>query len=127
MTSPSYERLLRIADRLAKVEAGSEAADLAIHEALGRGGSVPAYTTEEEAARALLPPGFEWMTITSTAGWVYAPCRRAGTYAGGQSYPHHGQWGRTIPLSMCGSVLRAWAPLTPIGNEPRRPGHLSPR
>ena len=116
MALTCYVRLLRIADRLSKVEVGSEAATQAIPDALGRCGIAPAYTNEEEAARTLLPLGFEWMTITPTAGWVYAPCRRAGTYAGGQAYSHHGQWGRTIPLSVCGGVLRVWATLTPIGN-----------
>ena len=50
------------------------------------------------------------MDITPTAG-IYAPCRRSGFGEGGQLYPHHGQWGRTQPLSMCGAVMRAWAML----------------
>lgn len=106
-----YDRLIRIADRLAKVTAGSAAADTAIHEALGLAGPTPPYTTDETAARTLLPLGFELMTITQTAGWVYAPCRRAGLDAEGLPYPHRGQWCRTIPLSMCGGILRAKAML----------------
>ena len=35
MTSTRYDRLLRIADRLKPIATGSEAADRAIHEALG--------------------------------------------------------------------------------------------
>ena len=113
----SYECLLRIADRLAKVEAGSIAADTTTHQVLGREGQAPPYTTDEAVARTLLPPGFEWMQITWTAGWVYAPCRRAGIAPDGFSYPHHGQWGRSIPLSLSGGVLRAWAALTRSGED----------
>ena len=54
-----YDRLLRIADRLGKVAAGSVLADGAIHKAVGRLGPVQPYTTDEAAARTLLPPGFE--------------------------------------------------------------------
>ena len=107
----SFDRLIRIADRLAKVEAGRATADQAIHEALRRQGPIPPYTIDEAAARALLPPGFEWITATDSAGWVYAPCRRAGLDAGELPYPHHGQWGRALPLSMCGAAMRAWAML----------------
>lgn len=92
-------------------------ADQAIHEAVGRPGPVQPYTTNEASARTLLPPGFEWTDITPTAGWIYAPCRRAGIGADGMRYPHHGQWGRTIPLSLCGGVLRAWAMLEAQGED----------
>ena len=74
-----------------------------------------AYTTDEAAARTLLPGGFEWMDITPTAGWIYAPCRRAGRGSDGLAYPHHGQWCQTIPLSMCAGVLRALAMLEHLG------------
>ena len=118
MRSSSHcDRLLRIADRLAKVAAGSVLADEAIHEALNRPGPVRPYTTDEAAARTLLPAGFEWMHITPTAGWIYAPCRLAGTDQDRLAYPHHGQWGRTIPLSLCGGVLRAWAMLERLGEK----------
>lgn len=52
-----YDRLLRIADRLGKVEAGSEAADRAIHEALGLAWAVKSYTTDEATTLTLLPRG----------------------------------------------------------------------
>ncbi|WP_169747573.1 hypothetical protein [Belnapia moabensis] len=105
-----FDRLIRIADRLAKVEAGSAAADAAIHEALRLAWPVPLYTTDAAATRTLLPAGFEWMPTTHSGGWVYAPCRRSGL-DGEWHYPHHGQFGRTLPLSMCGGVMRAWAML----------------
>jgi hypothetical protein len=103
-----YDRLIRIADRLARVKVGSAAADAAIHEAVGQAGLVRPYTIDEAAARTLLPLGFEWMAITPAAKWVYAPCRRAGRGADGMLHPHHGQWGRTLPLSMCGAAMRTW-------------------
>jgi hypothetical protein len=93
-----HNRLLRIADRLAKVAAGSASADRAIHEAIRQAGPVLPYTTDEAAARTLLPPGFEWMATTYAAGWVYAPCRRSGLQPDRVPYPHHAQWGRTLPL-----------------------------
>jgi hypothetical protein len=105
----SFDRLTRIADRLAKVEVGSAAADAVIHEAIGQTGPALSYTTDEAAARTLLPPGFEWMPTTYSAGWVYAPCRRSGLVADGVPFPHHGQFGRTLSLSMCGAAMRAWA------------------
>jgi hypothetical protein len=111
------DRLIRIADRLAKVEAGSVVADQTIQDALGRAGPVLSYTTDEAATRTLLPPGFEWMDITPTAGWIYAPCRRSGVGPDGMLHPHHGQWGRTLPLAMCGAVLRAWAMLAKAGAQ----------
>ena len=111
MSLTRYDRLLHIADRLAQVTAGSAEADRAIHVAVGLAGSVQPCSTDEAAARTLLPAGFEWMDITPTAGWIYAPCRLAGADQDGLAYPHHGQWGRTIPLSLCGGVLRAWAML----------------
>ena len=36
MTAASFDRLIRIADRLGQVQAGSPAADQAIHQALAR-------------------------------------------------------------------------------------------
>ena len=53
------DHLLRIADRLSQVGTGSLEADRAIHDALGQDGPVLPYTREEEAARLLLPAGFE--------------------------------------------------------------------
>jgi hypothetical protein len=82
-----FDRLIRITGRLVKVEVGSAAADTTIHEAAGQTGPVPPYTVDEAAARVLLPPGFEWMDITPTAGWIDAPCRRSVLSADGQLYP----------------------------------------
>ena len=65
------------------------------------------FTTDEVAARTLLPPEFEWLAITPTAGWIYAPYCRAGIGDDGLPFPHHGQWSQTIPLSLCGGVQRA--------------------
>lgn len=107
----SLDHLIRIADRLAEAEAGSDAADRAIHEALGRGGPVQRYTTSKVAAWTLLPLGFEWLEATYLSGLIYVPCRHAGFDAHGMPYRRHGQWACTLPLSMCGGVLRAWAML----------------
>lgn len=57
------------------------------------------------------------MMVTWTAGWVYAPCRRAGIGADGLSYPHHGQWGRSIALSFSGGALRARASLMRLDED----------
>ena len=106
-----FDRLVRIADRLAVIKTGSTVADETLHQAIGRSGPVPPYTTDEAAARTLLPSGFEWITATHSAGRVYAPCRRSGRGADKLPFPHHGQWGRTLSLSMCGAAMRAWAML----------------
>jgi hypothetical protein len=103
-------RFVRIADGLAQLEAGSDAADQAIHQALGRPGPVQPYTTDEAAARSLLPEGFEWLDPVYSAGAVYAACRRSGT-DDGLPHPHHGQWGRTALLAACGAAMRAYAKL----------------
>lgn len=79
-----------------------------------------AYTTDKAAARTLLPPGFEWLAITPTAGWTYAPWRRAGVDAEGLPHPHHGQWAQTIPLSLCAGVMQAWAMLERLGKGQSR-------
>src|SRR3712207_1647184 len=105
-----HDRLIRLASRLGQVPIGSSKADRAIHDALDRAGPVLPYTRDEAAARSLLPVGFEWMSNTYTASSVYAPCRRSGL-DGGLPYPHHGQWSVTLPLSLCGAALRAWAKL----------------
>jgi hypothetical protein len=55
------------ADRLAKVEAGSAAADQAIHEATRQAEPVLPYTTDEALVRVVLPPSFEWMAVTPMA------------------------------------------------------------
>ncbi len=107
-------RLLRVADRLGKVPAGSAEADAAIHHALGRAGPALPYTTDMAAARTLLPPGFvelgDPMYMTDA---VYAACRRAGIDCGGLPFPHHGGWGATLPLALCQACARARASLMP--------------
>jgi hypothetical protein len=105
-----FDRLIRIGSRLSHVPIGSVAADQAIHDALGRTGPVLPYTTDQGAARSLLPPGFEWMPAVYASRCVYGACRRAGL-DGEWPYPHHGQWSAALPLAMCGAVLRAWAKL----------------
>ena len=102
------DRLLRIADRLSQLVAGSPEADRAIHDALGREGPVLAYSRDEAASRLLLPTGFEWRDPVHSPKAIYASCRRAGI-DGGFAYPHHGQWGRTSALAMSGAVMRARA------------------
>jgi hypothetical protein len=102
--------LIRIAELLSQATTGSLEADLTIHEALGLAGPVLRYTHEGWVARGLLPAGFEWMPPTYTSGKIYAGCRRS--RARGE-WPHscHGQWGATLPLAMCGAVMRANAAL----------------
>ena len=50
-----FNRLIRNADRLGQVHAGSPEADRTIHEVIGRIGTALPYTTAEEAAHSLLP------------------------------------------------------------------------
>ena len=106
----TFDRLIHIADRLGQVQAGSPAADQAIHQALDRSGPVLTYTTTEEAAQSLLPAGFELLPATFGGGAVYAACRRSGT-DGKLPHPHHGQWCTTLPLAICAACLRAHAGL----------------
>ncbi|TDH57609.1 hypothetical protein E2C06_35805 [Dankookia rubra] len=101
----TFDRLIRIADRLGRVQAGNAAADQAIYQALNRSGPVLAYTVAEDAAQSLLPAGFELLPATYAGGAVYAACRRSGT-DGKLPQPHHGQWGTTLPLAICGVCLR---------------------
>jgi hypothetical protein len=104
------DHLLRVADWLSQVELGSPEADCTIHRALGRKGPVLAYTRNEAATRLLLPDGFEWRTDTYSSRLVYVSCGRTGL-DGGFPHPRHKQWGRTLPLAMCGAVLRAYSQL----------------
>jgi hypothetical protein len=48
---------------------------------------VPPYTTDEVAARSLLPNQFEWVAPIYSARVVHAACRRSGM-DGEFSYPH---------------------------------------
>ena len=68
-----------------------------IHEVLGLTGPAQPYSTREEAARALLPPGFEWMLVMHSAKSVYAPCRRTSVDGEELSFPHHGTMGPDHP------------------------------
>ncbi|SDB74622.1 hypothetical protein [Belnapia rosea] len=106
-----FERLICIANRLAEIKAGSAVADETLHQTIDRSGPVLPYTTDEAAARTLLPPGFEWAPATYMARSVYAMCRRTGRAADGLPHRHIDQWGRTLALSMCGAAMRAWAML----------------
>ena len=92
----SFDRLIRIADRLAQVSEGSPAADRTIHEALGLTGPAPPYTTEVAAALALLPPDFEaeW-PVSNAGGEVYGLVVRKGLLDG-LPHPHFGQWGANL-------------------------------
>src|SRR3954452_15781003 len=71
----TFDRLIRIAYRLGQGRTVSPAADQAIHQTLNCSGPVLAYTTVEDAARSLLPAGFELLPATYAAGKVYAACR----------------------------------------------------
>ena len=106
----TFDRLIRIADRLGQVQAGSPTVDQVLHQTLDRSGPVLAYTTAEDAAQSLLPAGFELLPATYAGGAVYAACRRSGT-DGELPHPHHGQWGTTLPLAISGACLRVHAGL----------------
>jgi len=100
-----FERLIRIADRLRELPAGTAAADAAIHRALDLPEEPRAYTSDEAALRTLLPDGFEAYISTGIGGAVYGVVTRASD----RNYPHHGQWGATPVLAMCGALMRAYA------------------
>ena len=104
----SFGRLIRIADRLRELPAGTAAADAAIHRALGLPGEPRPYTSDEAALRTLLPDGFEMYVSISVADAVYGVVTRAGD----RDYPHHGQWGATPVLALCGALMRAHAAWT---------------
>lgn len=106
-TGTTAQHLFRIADRLAEVVSGSEAADQAIHRALGLAGDPPPYTRDEVALRALLPAGYEVEILTTSTAGCYAACKRSAE----ADYPHHGQWGRTATLASCGAIMRTYAAL----------------
>jgi hypothetical protein len=104
-----HDRFLAIAGRLRRLTAGSPVADAYIHRALGRDGPAPPYTRSEAAALALLPDGFEADWPTTIAGEVYAAVWRSGIGPDGLPHPHHGQWGATRALALCGAAMRAHA------------------
>ena len=107
MTATDSARLFRIADRLSKVERGSPQADATIHLVLGLAGPMLDYTTDTDAARSLLPHGFEWTEPVYSAEVIYAACRRKGLDTDGMNHPHVGQWGNTLALAMAGAAVRA--------------------
>ena len=104
----STAQLLRIADRLGKMEGGSIEADQAVHAALRLRGEAASYTRRADEALKLLPVGFEVVPGTIEGQRVYAACRRMAV-RGGQPGPVHGQWATAFPLAVCGAVLRARA------------------
>ena len=106
-----HARFLAIADRLRRLTAGSAMADQFIHETLGQDGAAPPYTSDEAAALALVPVGFEADWPTSIVGEVYAAVWRKGLLDG-LPHPHHGQWGATRALALCGAAMRAHAKLS---------------
>ena len=107
-TPVSPAQLLRVADRLGKLEEGSVEADQAIHAALRLRGEPARYTRRGEEALRLMPVGFEVVPGAITGVRVYAACRRKAV-RGGQPGPVHGQWAAAFPLALCGAVLRARA------------------
>jgi hypothetical protein len=101
--------LLAYADRLHDLAAGSVSADGAIHQALGLRGKAPPYTSDDAAARSLMPPGFEERAGSfPSVGRVSASLGRPGLH-NGLPYGSHSQSGATFALAFCGAALRAWA------------------
>jgi hypothetical protein len=109
-TTPRFDYLFRMAQRLTDVEAGSQVVDRAVHAALGLPGAVLPYSTDDAAAERLLPADCEWLESTYSHGKVYAAMRRVGLLDGA-AYPHHGQWAATMALARCGAVVRHAATL----------------
>jgi hypothetical protein len=103
-----HDRLLAIANRLRRLPAGSAETDAFIHDLFGLAGPVLPYTRNETAARLLLPPGFEADWPPTVADEVYAAVWRTGLQ-NGLLLPHHGQWGPTRALALCGAAMRAHA------------------
>ena len=102
-----HAHLLAIADRLRHLEAGSAEADGTIHAALGRAGPALPYTRDETAALALLPDGHEADWPPTGPGSAYCAVWHKGQLD--QLYVHHGQWGATRALALCGAAMRAHA------------------
>ena len=99
------EGLLHLADRLGQVERGGAGADLSLHLALALEGEVMPYTRRAELAWDLLPERYAWLPPIRSGDRVYMACRRA------DDGLLHRQWARTLPLAMCGALLRAHAAL----------------
>lgn len=107
----TYNRFIYIANRLGIVKSGGPNADRIIHAAIEASGPVPLYTSDETAARQLLPVGFKWLSSTHAGGRFYAACARAGVGANGLPMPHHGAWAATEALAICRAAMRARAAL----------------
>jgi len=91
----------RIADQLESVGKGGPAADLAIHRALDRRGNPAAYTTDQAAAKALIPPGHEASVLTFS-GRNLGSCWRS-------ARPTETGRAATQELALCAAIMRAWA------------------
>jgi hypothetical protein len=99
------EEMLHLADRLGQVERGGAGADLSLHLLLGLEGDVMPYTRQPALAFELLPLLYAWLPARRSDERIYMACRRIdGTLL-------HRQWARTLPLAMCGALLRAHAAL----------------
>ena len=107
-------RQARVRELARRVRA--ELAGAGLELALGDSPIIPVVLGDEAAALVLLPPGFEADWPTSIAGEVYAAVWRRGLLDG-LPHPHHGQWGATCALALCGAVLRAWAKLEKVRGE----------
>ncbi len=94
-----------MADRLGQVERGGAGADLSLHLALDLNGDVLPYSREPELAFRLLPQAYAWMPARRSDERIFTACRRLDGAA------LHRQWARTLPLAMCGALLRAHAAL----------------
>ena len=71
---PDPHRLRLVARRLRVVQTGSRLADEAIHAALGRDGYPPPYSTVQDHGDALIPPGYEMMSIYLAFPRCHAMC-----------------------------------------------------
>lgn len=99
------EEMLHLADRLGQVERGGAGADLSLHLALGLEGDVMPYTRQAALAFELLPAAYAWVPPIRSGERIYMACRRMDVAV------LHRQWARTLPLAMCGALLRAHAAL----------------
>ncbi len=99
------EDLLHLADRLGQVERGGGGADLSLHLALALEGDVLPYTRQAGLASGLLPQRYAWLPPIRSGDRVHMACRQTD---GGLL---HRQWACTLPLAMCGALLRAHAAL----------------
>jgi hypothetical protein len=113
---PDPAVLVKIANRLGLVADGSPEADQAIHDAFGRTGVPPPYTRDIDAARSLLPPGFDERPSISGGGRTYANIHCLGL-SEGRLQPHVGQWSSTAALALSGAALRAHGAIAGAGRK----------